>query len=374
MDLRQFVPRYTSETAVKFCSGDFSRTSPPRARHLPLRSAPPIIPARNPLRVGKAPRPLETVAKIWDPEVGNFVARQPSGGSAHIIETSAQLGNRIIQRSISTNTFQHRAFLISASDQRSGLGRSLHEEIQRSISTNTVQRGSLQVSAGDQRSTFGRLLHKEVEQLRQSFIELQNDDDDVFAPTTPPRRSASSATLRTPIRNFSLPTYSPPNQQLAPIRPLRRVRSRSVNLGPVAEASELPDYPVRRESLQVTAVARHAETQHKPEAAASQVVDMSEVTGSLIETNKIKQTVVVETKREGTCNSCKSTRKALAMNPVCCIDCPEKGRLCFHCWSGLLAEGVGKQDRENWLCCLLCRKELAMTDAKRLASRGTILK
>jgi hypothetical protein len=197
MDLRQFVPRYTSETAVKFCSGDFSRTSPPRARHLPLRSAPPIIPARNPLRVGKAPRPLETVAKIWDPEVGNFVARQPSGGSAHIIETSAQLGNRIIQRSISTNTFQHRAFLISASDQRSGLGRSLHEEIQRSISTNTVQRGSLQVSAGDQRSTFGRLLHKEVEQLRQSFIELQNDDDDVFAPTTPPRRSASSATLRT---------------------------------------------------------------------------------------------------------------------------------------------------------------------------------
>jgi hypothetical protein len=341
MDLRQFVPRYTSETAVQFYSGEFSKTSPPRARHVPLRTAPPIIPARNPMRVGKAPRPLETVAKIWDPEVGDYVPRHPSGGFAYIKETSAQIGNRFVQRSISTSTFQHKSLLISASGQRNSFGRSLHEEI---------------------------------EHLRQSFIELQDDDDDVFAPTTTPRRSASSATLRTPVRNFSLPTYSPPNKQFAPVRTLRRVRSRSVNLGPVAEASELPDYPVRRESLQVTAVAHQAEPQPEPEAAATQVVDVSEVNATLIETNKIKQTVVVEVKREGTCNSCCSTRKALAMNPVCCIDCPEKGRLCFHCWSGLLAEGVNKQDSKNWLCCLLCRNELVMTDAKRLASRRTILK
>jgi hypothetical protein len=347
MDLRQFVPHYTSETAVQFYSGEFSKTSPPRARHVPLRTAPPIIPARNPLWVGKAPRPLETVAKIWDPEVGDYVTRQPSGGFAYISETSAKVGNRVVQRSISTNTFQHKSLLIGASDQRSSFGRSLHEEI---------------------------------EQLRQSFIELQDDDDDdddddVFAPTTTPRRSASSATLRTPVRNFSLPTYSPPNKQFAPIRPLRRVRSRSVNLGPVAEASELPDYPVRRESLQVTAVAHQGETQPEPEAAATQVVDMSEVTATLIGSKNIKQAaVVVEVKREGGCNSCRSTRKALAMNPVCCIGCPEKGRLCFHCWSGLLADGVSKQDRKNWLCCLLCDKELFMTDAKRLASRGTILK
>jgi hypothetical protein len=349
MDLRQFVPRYTSETAVQFSSGDSSKTLPPRARHLPLRSAPPIIPARNPLRVGKAPRPLETVAKIWDPEVGDYVTRQSSGGFAHIAETSAQLGNRNIQRSISTNTFQHRALLVSASDQR---------------------------------SSFGHLLHKEIEQLRQSFIELQNDDD-IFAPTTPPRRSASSATLRTPVRNFSLPTYSPPNQQFAPTRPLRRVRSRSVNLGPVAEANELPDYPVRRESLQVTAVAaRQVKTNPDLETALQQIGETSEAVETLIESKNIKQTVVVELKREGvveahregTCNSCCSTRKALAMNPMCCIDRPEKGRLCFHCWRDLLAEGVSKQDRKNWLCSLHCRNELAMTDAKRLASRGTILK
>jgi hypothetical protein len=341
MDLRQFVPRYTSEATVQFYSGEFSKTSPPRARHVPLRTAPPIIPARNPLRVGKAPRPLETVAKIWDPKVGDYVTRQLSGDFAYIKETSAQVGNRVVQRSISTNTFQHKSLLISASGQRSSFGRSLHEEI---------------------------------EHLRQSFIELQDNDDDVFAPNTTPRRSASSATLRTPVRNFSLPTYSPPNKQFAPIRTLRRVRSRSVNLGHVAEASELPDYPVRRESLQVTAVAHRAGTQPEPEAAATQVVDTSEVAATLVESKTIKQTVVVEVKRAGTCKSCKSTRKALAMNPVCCIDCPERGRLCFHCWSGLLADGVSKQDRKNWLCCLLCRKELAMTDAKRLANRGTILK
>jgi hypothetical protein len=350
MDLRQFVPHYTSETAVQFDSGDSSKTSPPRARHLPLRSAPPIIPARNPLRVGKAPRPLETVAKIWDPEVGDYVTRQPSGGFANIREDSAQVGSRVVQRSISTNTFQHKSLVFSASVRRSSFGRSLHEEI---------------------------------EQLRQSFIELQNDDDDVFAPTTPPRRSASSATLRTPVRNFSLPTYSPPKKQFEPIRTLRHVRSRSVNLGSVAEASELPDYPVRRESLQVTAVAaRQVETNPDLQPALQQVGETSEAVETLIESKNMKQTVVVELKqegvvevnREGTCNSCCSTRKALAMNPMCCIDRPEKGRLCFHCWSGLLAEGVSKQDRKNWLCCLLCRNELAMTDAKRLARRGTILK
>jgi hypothetical protein len=95
------------------------------------------------------------------------------------------------------------------------------------------------------------------------------------------------------------------------------------------------------------------------------------------EPEQIKRTAaVLEPKLSvGTCNCCGSTRKALAMNPKCCIDhVEERGRVCFRCWSDRLAESLTKNDRKDWLCCLVCGKELVVGDAKRLASRGTMLR
>ena len=63
------------------------------------------------------------------------------------------------------------------------------------------------------------------------------------------------------------------------------------------------------------------------------------------------------------------------MNPRCCIDhAEEKGRVCFRCWSDRLAENVSKHERKKWLCCVVCGRKLVMGDAKRLASRKTILR
>lgn len=360
MDRRQFLPRYESTIQLHTGHTGTAKTSPQRIGRAPMRSAPPIVPPRNPRRVGKAPRAPETVGQIWDPEVGDYVPRQPNGGFARIKETS---GTGTLQRS------------------------------------STLQPTSLLISARDQRKSFGSSLHEEIQHLRQSYTELQNDDD-VFAPTTPPRRSASVASLRTPFRNFSLPTYTSPTKQPTPLRPLRRVRSRSVNLGPVAEASELPEYPLRRQSHRLIAAARETttnqpESESESETASTQVIDTSETSSIQTDANKIntatqpvetsevstmtgsentEQTAAVGHKKEGTCNSCGSNRKALAMNPMCCIDRPEMGRVCYRCWSDLLADGVSKPDPKEWLNCLLCGEELAMRDAKRLASGRTIIK
>lgn len=383
------MPRYTTEKAVHVDSGIIKSTNIPRAPRAPPRTAPPILPARNPKRLGLRPRSPEKMAKIWDPKLGAYIPRQPEGGFAPISKKAASktATENPIQRSVSTSIFQH---------------------------------PPLPTSATDRRETIGRSLHEEIKNLRQSYIDLQSDD--VFAPerpSTPPRRSASAASLRSPMRNFSLPTYSPVSkQQLVPPRPLRRVRSRSVNLGPVAEASELPDLPARRESPKGAAVSSraqdepkcdHALTTQLPESTATTPASETELkemsypatfpesqlelaatfqlpesttTTPSIDTEpepeqSIKQTAtVLEPKSsEGTCKCCGSNRKVLAMNPTCCIDRVEaKGKVCFRCWSDKLAEGVSKHERKEWLCCLLCGKELALGDAKRLASRGTILK
>ena len=219
------------------------------------------------------------------------------------------------------------------------------------------------------------------------------------------------------MRNFSLPAnFSPPPKKLAaPPRPLHRVRSRSLNLGSVAEASELPDLPVRRKGPQGATVSfqgreepefGHALTTPLPESTASsidtqagskeikqptavlesqlaetfQLPESTTTTPTIVSEagseQSIKQKVTIESQRaEGTCKCCGSSRKVLAMNPTCCIDrAEEKGRVCFRCWGDRLAEGLSKHDRKDWLCCLVCGKELVVSDAKRLASRGTILK
>jgi len=432
MDRRQFMPRYAADKVVNPNSGIIESAKVPRAPRAPPRTAPPILPPRNPKRLGLAPRSPEKVAQIWDPTLGTYIPRQPSGGFAPTKIPKPAPKNTItghpLQRSITTPTF-----------------------LQHTPPPPTI-------SSTERRETIGRSLHEEIKNLRQSYIDLQSDD--VFAPALPPRRSVSVASMRSPVRNYSLPTYSsspskqqePSKQQAAAARPrpLRRVRSRSVNLGPVAEASELPELPVRRESpkgSEGTAVScglgdgietDHALTTELPESKANSIETQTEAEetnqppaalefeqavtfqlpesttttpttetepeqryptpsalefqhattfqlpeststtpSTLAESKQIGQTTaaLVPKSSEGTCKCCGSTRKALAMNPTCCIaQAEEKGRVCFRCWTDRLAEGVSKHERKEWLRCVVCGRELVMGDAKRLASRKTILR
>jgi hypothetical protein len=394
MDRRQFMPRYTPDRVPQLNSG---RIEPAKAPRAPPRTAPPILPPRNPKRLGLPPRSPEKVAQIWDPTLGAYIPRQPTGGFAAPISKKEKAHSRIP----TTNG----------------------QPLQRSFTTNTFPQHTppLPISTADRRETIGRSLHEEIKNLRQSYLDdLQSDD--VFAPASlsvsvsPPQRSASAASLRSPVRNFSLPTYSSPSKQQGgpPPRPLRRVRSRSVNLGPVAEASELPELPARRESPKGAAVGfgvgdgvsesdhavttqllestattpeteresreiHHLEARLESQLAVTFQLPESTTTTPTIESEseQIKRTATALelTLSEGTCNCCGSTRKALAMNPKCCIDhVKERGRVCFRCWSDRLAESLSKQDRKDWLCCLVCGEELVVGDAKRLASRGTMLR
>lgn len=395
MDRRQFMPRYTPDRVPNLNSGRIESAKAPRAP--PPRTAPPILPPRNPKRLGLPPRSPEKVAQIWDLTLGTYIPRQPTGGFAAPTSKKEKATSRIP----TTNG----------------------QPLQRSFTKSTFREHTppLPISTADRRETIGRSLHEEIKNLRQSYLDdLQSDD--VFAPASlsvsvsPPQRSASAASLRSPVRNFSLPTHSSPSKQQAgpPVRPLRRVRSRSVNLGPVAEASELPDLPVRRESPKGAAVrfgvedelseSDHAVTTQLPESAATtseteteledinypdaasesqlavtfQLPDSTTTTPTIeSEPEQIKRTAAVlkPTSSEGTCKCCGTTRKALAMNPRCCIDhVEERGRVCFWCWSDRLADSLSKHDRKDWLCCLVCGKELLVGDAKRLASRGTKLR
>ena len=73
MDRRQFMPRYAQEGVVHPNSGIVEPTNIPRAPRAPPRTAPPIVPPRNPKRLGLAPRPPEKVAEIWDRELGAYI-------------------------------------------------------------------------------------------------------------------------------------------------------------------------------------------------------------------------------------------------------------------------------------------------------------
>jgi hypothetical protein len=66
MDRRQFMPRYTADKVVNN-SGIIEPAKLPRAPRAPPRTAPPILPPRNPKRLGLAPRSPEKVAQSWDP-------------------------------------------------------------------------------------------------------------------------------------------------------------------------------------------------------------------------------------------------------------------------------------------------------------------
>jgi hypothetical protein len=201
--------------------------------------------------------------------------------------------------------------------------------------------------------------------------------------------AAMTATPTTPVQN-------------TPRRPLRRMRSRSVDLGRIAEAREVPRMPTRRlgwwdeieeEAAEVVGAddgkgeeegAGHDPDIEEPETTKATKAGKPTATKP---TRKVWKEVAVvedelveeaqkeeEEEEEEACGRCKSIRRALARNPLCCVDRTRFHRLCFKCWSEALAEGLKSEEREKWLCCVVCGRELLLGDAKRLASWGTILR
>jgi hypothetical protein len=196
---------------------------------------------------------------------------------------------------------------------------------------------------------------------------------------------AMVATPTTPVQN-------------TPRRPLRRVRSRSVDLGRISEAREVPRMRARRlgwwdeieeEAVQAGGVddgkvekegTGHETGIEQPEAGT--VARAAKTTATKPkrkiwkEVEEVEEELVEEAEEveEEACGRCKSIRRALARNPLCCVDRTRFHRLCFKCWSEALAEGLKSEEREKWLCCVVCGRELLFGDAKRLASRGTILR
>jgi hypothetical protein len=199
------------------------------------------------------------------------------------------------------------------------------------------------------------------------------------------------ATPMTPVRD-------------TPRRPLRRVRSKSVSLGRIAEASDAPKMSAKKlgwwDEMEEEAVeegrmgggkGKQREEQGVGNASgfeAAGKVEQSATTATAKPKRKVWKEVDVveeelveeskeeeeEEEEEEACGRCKSIRRALARNPLCCVDRPKMQRLCFKCWSEALAEGLKTEERDKWLCCLVCGKELLSGDTKRLASRGTILR
>jgi hypothetical protein len=210
--------------------------------------------------------------------------------------------------------------------------------------------------------------------------------------------------------------------QDTPRRPLRRVRSKSVSLGRIAEASDAstsvdlgriaeasegPSIPAKipakklewwdemgeeavEEGRMGGGKGKEREERGAGDASGSEakVVQVAKTAPAKTMTKRPRRRVwkeveeveeelveeAEEEEEEEACGRCKSIRRALARNPLCCVDRARMHRLCFKCWSEALAEGLKTEDRQKWLCCVVCGRELLSGDAKRLASRGTILR
>jgi hypothetical protein len=191
--------------------------------------------------------------------------------------------------------------------------------------------------------------------------------------------------------------------QDTPRRPLRRVRSKSVSLGRIAEASDAPKTQAKKlgwwDEMEEEAVEEarmgggHGKEREEEEQGAGSASGFEAKAGKVVqlattattkpkrkvwkEVDVVEEELVEESKEEEeeeACGRCKSIRRALARNPLCCVDRPKMQRLCFKCWSEALAEGLKTEERDKWLCCLVCGRELLSGDTKRLASRGTILR
>jgi hypothetical protein len=255
-----------------------------------------------------------------------------------------------------------------------------------------------QQHALESRSISGPL-HLEQPQQQQHFpLESRSMSGPLPLPSTSSRWNlhvdSDAPTLATPMTPV----------QDTPRRPLRRVRSKSVSLGRIAEASDAPKMPAKKlgwwDEMEEEAVeegrmgggkGKQREEQGVGNASgfeAAGKVEQSATTATAKpkrkvwkEVNVVEEELVEESKEEEeeeegeeACGRCKSIRRALARNPLCCVDRPKMQRLCFKCWSEALAEGLKTEERDKWLCCLVCGRELLSGDTKRLASRGTILR
>jgi hypothetical protein len=243
--------------------------------------------------------------------------------------------------------------------------------------------------------SISRPLHAQQQQQQRFALESRSLSGPLPLPSTNSMWNlhdgsavAMNATPTTPVQN-------------TPHRPLRRMRSRSVNLGRIAEAREVSRMPARKLGWwdegedavgkdEGTDVGKTAEGEEEGAGYDLAVeVDVGKpVKAAVTTTTKPKRKVwkevdVVEEElveevqgkeEEEACGRCKSIRRALARNPLCCVDRAKVHRLCFKCWSEALAEGLKSEDREKWLCCVVCGRELLSGDTKRLASRGTILR
>lgn len=77
---------------------------------------------------------------------------------------------------------------------------------------------------------------------------------------------------------------------------------------------------------------------------------------------------------EEACKKCGSVRRALLKNPLCCVERRSLGKACLQCWKATLAASLSEKDKDDWMCCVVCGRELLMEDVRRLAGRGTVWK
>jgi hypothetical protein len=251
----------------------------------------------------------------------------------------------------------------------------------------------------ESRSMSGPLYPQQQQQQQQFPLESRSMSGPLPLPSTSSRwnlhvgnGAPMAAVPTTPVQD-------------TPRRPLRRVRSKSVSLGRIAEASDAPKMPAKKlgwwDEVEEEAVEDgriggvHGEKNEREGAGhgsgtgatAVQIPKTATTTTTTTptkpkrkvwkEVDVVEEELVEEAKEEEeeeACGRCKSIRRALARNPLCCVDRAKMRRLCFKCWSEALAEGLKTDERQKWLCCVVCGRELLSGDAKRLASRGTILR
>ncbi|KAM0716951.1 hypothetical protein Q7P37_006803 [Cladosporium fusiforme] len=233
-------------------------------------------------------------------------------------------------------------------------------------------------------------------QFRHSAARPRTMDSEVFATAShAPRRAISSASAHTPARNFSRPSYASSSQQTTPTRPMRRMRSRSVTLGTYAEPSNLPDFPIRwgDEEIHWAEDGSSAETQIHTTPSTSALFQGLMTNPALEttmpqhqqpakapqkaaehETDDEDKAEIDEEEQGEACKNCGSVRRALLKNPLCCSERPKSGKACLKCWRNTLAASLGNRNKEDWMCCVVCGRELLMEDVKRLATKGTVFK
>lgn len=131
---------------------------------------------------------------------------------------------------------------------------------------------------------------------------------------------------------------------------------------PIETTMPLPEVVVREPEAET-------ETETEPERGTSNQEHMKKTAATAIY-HELDATDEIEE----ACKKCGSVRRALVKNPFCCAERRSLGRACVQCWKATLAASLSEKDKEDWLCCVVCGRELLMEDVRRLAGRGTVWK